>query len=163
MPETSEQYGKLPWRGPEIPVYHDAAEDRLPQDRLFVQVEQLDMSLKTGRDLYADVLNRVENGFAKVLAQQVMESDGGFMLLLVSVEKYQCGPAFVPAEAQPVILSNSRSNLVMDGDTDMERAVPVFGTPVPVQVPAVAESEIELPDVGAIIRLKSRDDTSVEG
>jgi hypothetical protein len=142
--DLTEQYGKLPWRGPEIPVLHDSGEEQKPVDGLTVKVELLEMSNPEHRNLYASVYNRQQAGYAVVLGEKIAESGTGFRVLLIWGERYQCGPGFVAEEAKPILRSNEYPNPAFVGE-DVRCQQPAFGTPVPLKIPLPVTESAPIP------------------
>jgi hypothetical protein len=144
--------GRLPWRGPEVPVQMDGPDDQRPVETMSIQVDLLDLETPAGRQKYAEVLNRAETGFVRVLDQKLE----GFKLLLVWGEKYMCGPGFVPQEGRPVLCSNELSNPAFAGE-DVPVKKPEFGTPVPIaKKEDVKPAETAAP-AAAPVKLKARE------
>lgn len=120
--------GKLPWRGPEVPVNPDGPEEIQPVEAMYVRVDLLDLESRDGREAYQSILNREISGFAKVLDHRLE----GLKLLVVWGEKYLCAQGFIPEEGRPELISNEYPYPAFRGDPPEKVKTPDFGTPVPI-------------------------------
>lgn len=128
--------GRLPWRGPEVPVNPDGPESIQPVEAMCMRVNLLDLETETGRSAYESILNREIAGFAKICDQKLE----GLKLLIVWGEKYLCAQGFIPEEGRPELVSNEYPCPTFRGDPPEKIKTPEFGTPVPIYTPEDAQN-----------------------
>lgn len=132
--------GRLPWRGPEVPVNPDGPEELQPVEAMYARVDLLDLETEEGRAAYQSILNREIAGFAKICDHKLE----GLKLLIVWGEKYLCAQGFIPEEGRPELISNEYPHPTMRGAPPSMIKTPEFGTPVPIYT---AEDAKAVPDL----------------